>query len=125
MEMRREISLCIAVALFALVGCKDRKLADDLEWMDNTYNSHEGINIGHGRSGWYVHGSDGQSERLSSGTIDSFKYNGCEFQFHSETDPEDTVHTELLTSSTLKVNLHDLDPDSVKVRVMSQRIQLC
>jgi len=117
--MIKKMGLCCTLALMVATGCKDRKLSDDLEWMDNTYNSHEGINIGHGRSGWYVHGSDGQTESLSSGTIDSFKNNGCDFQFHSETDPADSVHTALQTSSTLKVNLHDLDPDSVKVRVMS------
>lgn len=115
--MTKRASLCCAVTLFAVVGCKDRKLADDFKWMDNTYNVHS--TIGHGRSGWYVHSSNGETERLASGTIDSLKNDGCDFEFHSEDDPTDKVHTELVTSTTLKVNLRDIDPDSVNVRIFS------
>jgi hypothetical protein len=120
--MTKRAGLCCAVALFAIVGCKDRKLADDLEWMDNTYNTHEGVSaFGHGRSGWYMH--NGQTERLSSGTIDSFKNDGCNFEFHINDDPAGSVNSQLLNSMILKVNLRDIDPEGQDVLSL-RRIQL-
>lgn len=107
---------CAAVALFALIGCKDQKLADDLEWMNNTYNAQEGT-VGHGRSGWYTH--TGQTEKLAKGTIDSFKNDGCAFEFRMNDDPASSTSSVMLTSMVLKVNLRDIDPDSVKLRTFS------
>jgi hypothetical protein len=115
------VSLAALIALFAFVGCKDSKLADDLEWMNNTYNPHTGVSMayGHGRSGWYIRGSNGGDEKLSSGTIDFFKNDGCSFELHIDDDPAGSVNNEVLHSMILKFNLRDIDPDSVKVKTFS------
>jgi hypothetical protein len=106
---------CVAVALFALVGCKDRKLADDFEWMDNTYNPHED-SFGHGRSGWYTH-KDGR-EVLAHGTTDSFKNDGCSFEIDIKDNPW-AANNDIVSEYRYSVNLRDLDPDSVKAKTFT------
>lgn len=98
---------CIGIALFVLVGCKDSKLADDPEWLNNTYNLQA-----HGMSGWHVRGS----EKLGRGTIDSFTNDGCRFEFHINDNSVSSESSEILTSMILKFNLRDIDPDSVNVK---------
>ncbi len=119
--MTKRTGLYCTFALFFLVGCKDRKLADDLEWMDNTYNPHEEVSLssGHGRAGWYIRGSNGEGERLSSGQIDYFKNDGCSFELHIDDDPAGSANSELLNSLILRFSLRDIDPDSVKVKTYS------
>jgi hypothetical protein len=118
--MNRFVILCCAAALSALLGCKDQKLVDDLQWMDNTYNPHEGVSgsHGHGKTGWYnrvEHGSD----VLASGNIQTFKSDGCSFELHGEDNPEDLVHKKLVNKWQFNFSLHDLDPDSMKVKTYS------
>lgn len=119
--MTKRTALCYAVALFAFMGCKDRKLTDDLQWMNNTYNPHEGISmaVGHGRTGWYNQGANGTGDVLWLGTIDTFKNDGCNFELHIEDDPSGQVNTEMVGTTILRFNLRDIDPESVAVKTFS------
>ena len=104
--------VCCAVALMFAIGCKDRKLADDFEWMDNTYNPHEGISIGHGTSGYYTR-QDGK-DILAVGTTDTFKNDGCSFEIDVKDNPS-VVHSDMMSTNHFSFNLRDVDPESVKV----------
>jgi hypothetical protein len=89
-------------------------LADTLEWMDSTYNSHEnaGGAFGHGR--WEIFSVDGKSfERRTS----SFSYDGCNISLSTKDDPtaqlfEDTMYSASVYTFALK----DLDPGTVSVK---------
>ncbi|MGA8086714.1 MAG: hypothetical protein WCA10_05360 [Terracidiphilus sp.] len=111
--MRKRTGLCGVVVLLAVIGCKDRKLTDDLEWMDNTYNPHVGISAGHGTSGYYTQ-QDGK-HILASGTTDTFKNDECNFEIEVKDNPS-SVHSEMLSTNHYSFNLRDLDPASVKVK---------
>jgi hypothetical protein len=104
------------MALFAVVGCKDQKRADDFEWMNNTYNPQEG-SFGHGRSGYYWR--QGGKNVLASGTIDSFKNDGCSFEIEVKDNPSSVVHSDLISTYHYSVNLRDIDPESVKVKTFT------
>ena len=104
--------VCCAVALISAVGCKDSKLADDLEWMNNTYNTHEST-FGHGVSGWYAH-LDGK-QVLSRQTSDRFKNDGCKFEIDIKENPS-AINNDVISSFRYVVNLGDIDPETVKVK---------
>jgi len=110
-------AVCYAATLFTLTGCKDKRLVDDLQWIDNTYNPHDGVSgsNGHGKTGWYNH-AKGNSDVLASGVIETLKSDGCRFEIRAEDDPSDNVHKEMINSWVYKFNLRDLDPESVKTK---------
>lgn len=122
--MKMRFGQCCALALFVLVGCKegvmigcrDSKLADDFEWINNTYNSQPRISLGHGTSGWYIR-KEGQ-ERLASGTVDAVKNDGCNFEIDVDDNPH-VVDDSILSRFQYRFSLRDIDPDSVKVRTFS------
>jgi hypothetical protein len=105
--MTQRTGLC-CVVLLAFIGCRDRKLTDDLEWMDNIYNLHSGVSggYGHRRSAWYVPSKkpdtdnpfDNGVDKLSEGSTDSFKNDGCDFEFHADINPAGSVNSEIFSS---------------------------
>jgi hypothetical protein len=82
-------ALLVLPMLALACGHHKSELDETLEWMDNTYNSHEGISgaYGHGRSAWYAPRPD-KTEFMSSGLRETFTYKSCELKLKTEDLPE-------------------------------------
>jgi len=108
------------IASMPLAGCKqNRKLSDDLSWMNNTYNPNDGNGgIGQGKSGWYVPSRNSGTEKFAAGTIQTFASDGCQITTWTEDDPSAEAR-EMYTFITLRFNLHDIDPGTVKLKTFS------
>jgi hypothetical protein len=117
----------VAVLAVLLAGCGLHKseLTETLEWMDNTYNPHEGVSMafGHGKTGWYVADkATSIGEKLASGSNETFKYDGCKIVLHIETDCNDDDHRgEMCSSTDYRFNLKDIDSKSIKMSTFSHR----
>lgn len=114
--------LIVVMSLTCACSVHRSQLDDTLEWMDNTYNPHEGVSgaYGHGRSAWYSSSEVGSThEFMVSGLTESFTYKGCEMTLRTETLPESKTAQELITSCKLKFDLKDIDPSSIKVTAIS------
>jgi hypothetical protein len=113
--------LAAAVLITLISGCNrgNDELRQTLEWMDNTYNPHEGVSlaVGHGRTGWYKHSKDGMTEELVSASNETFTRNGCQFNLHISSKIAPSVPWS--DSSTYTFNLHDIDPQSIKIATYS------
>jgi hypothetical protein len=117
-----------AISILAAIGFRSfqrrRDLAETLQWMDQTYNPHEGAeNLGQGH-GWEIHyvtntknHSETENERFQT----TFSYNdSCRIVVHAETFAvgvfEDTPST-----STYTFDLRDIDPESIKIETFDPR----
>jgi hypothetical protein len=85
-------------------------LSETLEWMDNTYNSHEGQGgaFGHGTREYFV------DSNLWRGETVSFAYHDCTLTLRVQGNPiaKETEDRDSVTTETF--NLGDIDPDSIK-----------
>ena len=119
--MKTITATMIMLSLCFLCGCKRKeKVSDDLQWMNNTYNPSgiaEGGNPGHGRSGWYVKGRNGDSETLAEGTMQTFSSDGCKITTWIE--PDLAAQRDIETELILKFTLRDIDPDTIKIKTYS------
>ena len=114
--------LQLLVALSLTGGCKQqRELSDTLAWMDNTYNEHHDVlgSYGHGHTGWYLKGENGQADKLVIGHDQSFTHRGCEMTITINENRNSDVGDQKLTDDTILYNLRDLNPDSIKVTPFS------
>lgn len=105
-------------ALSLLGGCKQRReRADTLAWMDNTYNSHTEVvgSYGHGSTGSYRKGENGQPDSLESGYDQSFTHRGCQVNVTIKENPSAELGKDMLSDDTISFNLGDLNPASIKV----------
>lgn len=94
-----------------------RDLKETLLWMDQTYNPHEGgDNFGQGH-GWEIHYlQKGNVEEITEKFNTTFTHDGgCNVVTRSETFPVG-VFSETPSVTTYKINLRDIDPDSIKVK---------
>lgn len=111
------LSLTVAIlvlgAIFAYRGvAKHRDLEETLEWMDQTYNPHEG-GEGHG---WEIHYTwNGHTEEVSQKFNQLSTHDGCKVVTRIETMAEG-VYVELPGVTTYTFNLRDLDPNSITVK---------
>jgi hypothetical protein len=84
-------------------------LSETLEWMDNTYNSHEGQGgaFGHGTREYFV------DSNLWRGETVSFAYHDCTLTLRVQGNPiaKETEDRDSVTTETF--NLGDIDPDSI------------
>lgn len=104
---------CILIMLVELpvVQAEGPSLAETLQWMDSTYNSHqaEGGSFGHGLQEVYSSG------KLFKSRSERFTYNGCQFMLFIKDNPVASLYRELYTSEIDMVNLRDVDPASIKL----------
>jgi hypothetical protein len=110
--------------LFTIVSaCSgDSELSETLSWMDNTYNPHEGVTLafGHGRTGWYAPKDDSAyREYLVNGSTETFTYDRCKMTLHFEDNRADATHRDIHSSSSSSFNLHDINPQSIKLSTYS------
>ena len=94
-----------------------RDLKETLLWMDQTYNPHEGgDNFGQGH-GWEIHYlQKGKVEEITEKFNTTFTHDGgCNVVTRSETFPVGVI-SETPSVTTYKINLRDIDPDSIKVK---------
>lgn len=111
--------IVLSTLLSSFIGCHtDRKLNDDFAWMTNTYNPHKNalVDIGHGKTGWYIHSREQDADVLSEGTIESFSHDGCTMKTILEPDLSATSNREINTTLSYAVDLHNIDPDSITVK---------
>ena len=111
----------IVVCVAAVVGFRsverNRDLAETLQWMDQTYNPHEGgDNFGQGY-GWEIHYlRKGQTEEVTEKFKMTFvRLGGCNIAINSETFPEG-VYRETPSTDKFTINLCDIDPESIKIK---------
>jgi len=96
---------------------RNRDLAETLRWIDQTYNPHEGgDNFGQGH-GWEIHYlRKAQAEEVTQKFKMTFvRLGGCNIAINSETLPEG-IYRETPSIHKYKVNLCDIDPDSIKIK---------
>jgi hypothetical protein len=114
-------AVCL-LALFVSLSCskRNRELSEALEWIDNTYNPHEGWSRGHGRTGWYASDKSLQTgEYLVWGSTETFRHNGCQMTLHVEDNPYASAHSEVYGTHEYTFNLCDINPRSVKLTTYS------
>lgn len=89
---------------------QDSELTETLAWMDNTYNPHKEVSgaYGHGHTRWYA-----PKEVLASAVTETFTHDGCRMSLNIQDDP--ATHGEILITSTYTFNLHDINPQSIKM----------
>lgn len=112
----------LTMAFFIALGCKENhQLADDFAWMNNTYNPHKEISgeNGHGSTGWYSLDKDKNTETLEFGSTETFSNEGCILTIKDEPDTEAPLLREIHTETIDKVDLHDIDPNSIAVKTYS------
>lgn len=123
MKWRKLLVLPLAVVILGLGSflayraiAKHRDLRETLLWMDQTYNPHEGgDNLGQGH-GWEIHYvRKGNVEQITEKFNTTFSHDGgCNIVTRSETFPVG-VFSEMPSVTTFKLNLSDVDPDSIKL----------
>ena len=108
------------VALLLIIifsGCSHAsELSETLAWMDNTFNPHAEISgaYGHGHTGWYVpEKSSPYGERLVSGSIETFSYDGCQMTLRIQDDP--AADREVQSTRSYTFSLSDINPQSIKI----------
>jgi hypothetical protein len=96
-----------------------RDRAETLQWMDQTYNPHDGganYGRGHGEEIHYLKHSDTHEEEITEEFHETFIYKGgCTIVLHHETVPIGVFKT-VYTNDDDTVNLCDVDPDSIKIK---------
>jgi hypothetical protein len=115
-------AICLIATFFLVFGCKENhQLTGDFAWMNNTYNPHKEISDarGHGATGWYSHNIKENTESLEFGTIETFSNEGCKFSIRDEPNIAARLLREIHSDSVSKVDLHDIDPNSIVVRTYS------
>ena len=110
----------VGVFLFAYRSvAKHGDLKETLVWMDQTYNPHEGgDNFGQGH-GWETHYlQKGGVYEITEKFNTTFTYEGgCNVVTRSETLPVG-VFEEVPSVTTYKLNLRDIDPDSIEIKTL-------
>jgi hypothetical protein len=86
-------------------------LTDTLEWIDSTYNSHQGEGgaFGHGVEEVFTNG------KLFKRRTARFTYDGCQIKLYTQDDPASPLYSDLYTSTVYTINLQDVDPTSIKL----------
>jgi len=111
------IAVSIAAVMIFRHTQRNRDLTETLQWMDQTYNPHDGgDNLGQGH-GWEIHYlRKGQTEEVTEKFKMSFTRVGdCNIVIHSETFPEG-VYSETPSTYEYAMNLCDIDPESIKIK---------
>lgn len=100
-----------AALLPSLTNAAEPTLAETLTWMDSTYNSHsaEGGAWGHGL---LENGNDG---RVYKRRRETMKADGCVMTLTMTDDPNASVFSEMVTDSTTRFNLKDIDPKAIQM----------
>lgn len=115
-------AICLAGMLFAGIGCKDNhQLAYDFTWMNNTYNPHKEVSgaIGHGETGWYSFSKETNTDVLQFGSNETFSSDGCKLTIKDEPNKAARLLREIHNESIDRVDLRDIDPNSLKVKTYS------
>ncbi len=112
-------AIILGVAFFSAYRAiaKQRDLRETLQWMDQTYNPHEGgDNLGQGH-GWEIHYMrKGDVEEVSEKFGQTFAQNGsCDIVIHGEA-PAVGIFSETSSISTYTFSLCDIDPESIKIK---------
>ncbi len=111
------LGLVLFLAYRAIANHRDLK--ETLLWMDQTYNPHEeGDNPGKGH-GWEIHYlRKNNVEEATESFNATFTYDGgCNVITRSETLPVG-VFEEMPSVTTYKLNLRDIDPDSIEIKTL-------
>lgn len=124
MKWWKRILLSVAVVILGLGSffvyravAKNRDLKETLQWMDQTYNPHEGgDNLGQGH-GWEIHYvRKDNDERITEKFGETISVDGsCNITIHGETFPVG-VYSEVPSTTSYKLNLRDIDPDTIKIK---------
>lgn len=127
MRTWKNIALVLAAVGVAIgvVACyryfqRHRDLVETLQWMDQTYNPHEGgENFGQGH-GWQIHyltdtktHTEKETQRFQ--TTFTRRGNTCRMSIHSETFPIG-IFEDMPGTRTYTFNLGDIDPRSITVK---------
>jgi hypothetical protein len=97
---------------------RDRDLAETLQWMDQTYNPHDGgenYGQGHGKQVHFLEDTQQQTETITEDFEENFSYSKCYVSLHSTTLPVGIIK-EMPSNTVYKFNLGVLDPDSMKLK---------
>jgi hypothetical protein len=124
MKWWQQIALSLAVIVLGVgsfyayrVIATQRDLRETLQWMDQTFNPHEGgDNFGRGH-GWEIHYvREGIGEKVTQKYGQTFTQKGsCNIVIHGETQAVG-VYSEVPSVTTYTLSLCDIDPDSIKIK---------
>jgi hypothetical protein len=125
MRWRRWIAISVAVialgasSFFAYRAySRHRDLAETLQWMEQTYNPHEGgenLGLGHGDETHYLENSTLHTEEVTEEFRQTLAYKGgCMIVIHDETVPIGVYKT-VYGSGDYTLSLCDVDPESIKI----------
>lgn len=96
-----------------------RDLTETLQWMDQTYNPHDGgenFGRGHGDETHYLQNSQLHTEQVTEEFRNTFTYKGdCKIVIHDETVPVGVFKT-VYTNGDYTLSLCDVDPNSIKIK---------
>lgn len=126
MKSWKWLALSVIVTLVGLSSfltyraiAKHRDLAETLQWMEQTYNPHDGgANYGHGHGDetHYLEHSGTQAEEITEEFQETFAtQGGCTLVLHHETVPIG-VFKSVYTNGDYTLSLGDVDPNSIKIK---------
>ena len=111
------VALCGAAVFGYRAYARYRDLSETLQWMDQTYNPHEGgenYSRGHGEEIHFLVRANHDKE-LTQSFHQTFSYKGrCTIVIHSETLPLG-LHKDVYTNGDYTVNLCDVDPNTIQI----------
>jgi len=125
MKWRKRVAVFLAVVVLGIGSflayrayARHRDLAETLQWMEQTYNPHEGgenFGLGHGNETHYLENKAQQTEEVTQEFHQTLAYKGdCVIVIHHETLPVG-VYKSVYDSGDYTLSLCDVDPDSIKI----------
>jgi hypothetical protein len=126
MKWRKRVALVLAVVALGIgfflafrAYSRYRDLAETLQWMEQTYNPHEGdetFGLGHGNETHYLENNTQHIEEVTQQFRQTLAYKGnCTIVVHHQTLPIGVYKT-VYTTGDYTLNLCDVDPDSIKIK---------
>jgi hypothetical protein len=126
MKWRKRIALSLVVVILGFGSfltyraiARHRDLKETVQWIDQTYNPHEGgenYGRGHGDETHYLQNAKLHTEEVTEEFHQTFTYKGdCKIVLHHETVPIGLFKT-IYTTGDYTLNLCDVDPDSIKIK---------
>lgn len=111
--------LCVGAYFGYLSYARHRDLQETLQWMEQTYNPHEGgsnYGRGHGIETHYLENTDTHTEETTQEFHETIiPRSGCTIVLHEETVPIG-LHKDVHWQSDVTLSLCDIDPQSITIQ---------